>query len=213
MQVQFDKSHEARNLIVVSLGIILFFLSDAKMVNDSIKIGIINIELQRVWVVATFVWLILFWFLFRFWQANKHGLEKVFNEILSKTGSEYEKHHAIESFRLLLEKKHSLNIRKVESLLYQENLGWFLKVFIENPTDEDSFNTKGFELHNIVKGGSRKVNEYKLVLSGNPDCKKFKKTIKRAMLLRETEPLGIIVPYLLCFTAIVLGVIELTKLY
>jgi len=70
-----DSDPERRNLMITSLGFILFFLAGGKLNEDSLKLPMLNIEFCRPEVIAVFTWIALFWFVYRYWL--KHSFEFV----------------------------------------------------------------------------------------------------------------------------------------
>ncbi len=59
---------ERRNLVLTSLSFILFYLADGSVVGDTLRIQVVNISFGKPEVLGCFAWIMLAWFLFRFWQ-------------------------------------------------------------------------------------------------------------------------------------------------
>ena len=72
-----DSNPERRNLIVLSLGIIIFYLAEGQMIDDEVKFKLINIEFKDIDILVCFVWGMLFWFLFRYVVTNKNSHGKL----------------------------------------------------------------------------------------------------------------------------------------
>ncbi|MCF7519162.1 hypothetical protein [Pseudoalteromonas sp. L21] len=66
-----DSNAERRNLTVLSVSIIIYFLADGALINDIVRLQIINVEFQQPEILAYFVWGLLIWFCFRYWLQNK----------------------------------------------------------------------------------------------------------------------------------------------
>lgn len=104
----YENSPERRNLNALALSIIIYVLAGGSIESTSVKLLVTAITLERPWVISLSVWIILFWFCFRYWLVNKIkwwansdgdgfvvGLSEtqefgrfancVFNETLSKT--------------------------------------------------------------------------------------------------------------------------------
>ncbi|MBA3582650.1 MAG: hypothetical protein H0W44_09390 [Gammaproteobacteria bacterium] len=77
-----------RNLVVLSTGFILFALGDAHLGNQehvsTISVLASSITFKKPQVLAYFAWIMLAWFLLRFWQFSNHK-----NDWLSYTHSMY----------------------------------------------------------------------------------------------------------------------------
>jgi len=78
-----DSNPYSRNLILISLSIILFILADGQIQMDSssndeyIKLHVLNIKFNNVEVFKYFIWSIFFWFNFRFWQLKKDTISEI----------------------------------------------------------------------------------------------------------------------------------------
>lgn len=79
-----DSNAERRNLTLLSLSIIIFYLADGQFVDGDVKLQVINVELTNTHVLVSFVWIMLFWFAFRYWLLNRsRWKEKYKNEIIT----------------------------------------------------------------------------------------------------------------------------------
>lgn len=78
-----DSSPERKNLIICSLGFILFFYGDAEIIDQTIKLPILNVEFNNMGFLCFFVWGALFWFLYRYTLTNKLDfIRKIKHEFL-----------------------------------------------------------------------------------------------------------------------------------
>ncbi len=65
-----DIDPERRNLMVTSLGFIIFYLGEGKMESDKLTLPLVNIEFKNTVFLASMAWIMLFWFVFRYWQTR-----------------------------------------------------------------------------------------------------------------------------------------------
>jgi len=63
-----DTSPERRNLILLSLAFIIFYLADGHLTDDTVRVMVINLTFGRPYMLKYFTWLMLIWFCLRFWQ-------------------------------------------------------------------------------------------------------------------------------------------------
>lgn len=75
-----DSNAERRNLTLLSLSIIIFYLADSQFVDGDVKLQILNVHFTNTNVLMIFVWILLFWFVFRYWVTD-NGVWKIrYNE-------------------------------------------------------------------------------------------------------------------------------------
>ncbi len=67
-----DSNPERRNLTILSLAIIVFYLGEGYLLNKEISFTLINVGFHKQAVLVVFVWVLLFWFLFRYTVTNRH---------------------------------------------------------------------------------------------------------------------------------------------
>jgi hypothetical protein len=80
-----DSNAERRNLTVLSVSIILYFLAGGALTSDIVRLQVINVEFQNPEVLKYFVWILLLWFGFRYWLLNKGSWkEPLVNELCSR---------------------------------------------------------------------------------------------------------------------------------
>ena len=77
-----DTNPYSRNLIFISVGIILFILADGQLyINNEadkyLKIHVMNIRFLNVDVLINFVLIAYLWFNFRFWQSEKIKISEI----------------------------------------------------------------------------------------------------------------------------------------
>lgn len=62
-----DNNPERKNLIILSISIILFYLADGTIDGNVIRLPIINIKFNNPSALIYFIWTLLAWFLYRYW--------------------------------------------------------------------------------------------------------------------------------------------------
>ena len=72
-----DSNPYSRNLILISLAIIIFNFADGEIMNNHLKLHVVNIKFNDVEFFSTFIWIVFFWFLFRFWQSDKFKMKSI----------------------------------------------------------------------------------------------------------------------------------------
>lgn len=70
-----ESSPERKNLTITSLGFILFFLGEGELDDKNIKFQLVNITFKNPEVLSSFLWVMLFWFFWRYW-LNFRGAYK-----------------------------------------------------------------------------------------------------------------------------------------
>lgn len=74
-----------RNLSVLSTLVILFNLSGITISEQLGGIQIINLNFERSSVIGYFIWVMLFWFAFRYWQFFKFKFkQKLYEEVAAE---------------------------------------------------------------------------------------------------------------------------------
>lgn len=72
-----DGNAERRNLTVLSLAIIVYFIAGARPTGQ-IGLPLVNVTFSNTYMLVTVVWMMLFWFNFRYWQENHlEGNDKI----------------------------------------------------------------------------------------------------------------------------------------
>jgi len=73
-----DSNPERRNLSVMSLSIIVFFLAGGEFTESTVRLQIINVYFSNSEVLSDFIWILLVWFLFRYWLIHQGSWKKEF---------------------------------------------------------------------------------------------------------------------------------------
>ncbi len=73
-----DNNPERRNLVVLSISIILYFLGGGSITDENIRLQVINVTFSKPEVLVKFVWLLLFWFIYRYWLNHKGSWKEGF---------------------------------------------------------------------------------------------------------------------------------------
>lgn len=77
-----DSNPERRNLTVVSICIILFYLAEGEFIDSAVRLQVVNITFMKPEVLAYFTWCLLLWFCFRYWVVHQGSWRQAFtNEI------------------------------------------------------------------------------------------------------------------------------------
>jgi len=82
-----DGNPERRNLVLLSVAIILFHLADGGFIDKKLKLPFINIQFDNFEILGSFIWILLFWFLLRYWQTTKGNFTTEFRSELSDVSS------------------------------------------------------------------------------------------------------------------------------
>ncbi|MFT6910718.1 MAG: hypothetical protein ACJAS1_007451 [Oleiphilaceae bacterium] len=66
-----DSIPERRNLILLSVSIIIFFLAGGNITDQVVRIQVINVTFSKPEILGYFVWISLFWFCYRYWLLQQ----------------------------------------------------------------------------------------------------------------------------------------------
>ncbi|VVT32437.1 membrane hypothetical protein [Marinobacter salarius] len=66
-----DGHAERRNLTVLSIAIIVYFLGGATLKGHDLNLPMVSITFTNTWVLVVMVWVSLAWFQFRYWQEAR----------------------------------------------------------------------------------------------------------------------------------------------
>ena len=66
-----DNNPERRNLVITSLGFILYYLGGGEVVDGVLSIQAVNLKFHNSFVLAITPWVMLLWFLWRYWQDHR----------------------------------------------------------------------------------------------------------------------------------------------
>ena len=71
-----DSNPERRNLTVLSLAVIVYYLAEGQFMDGEIKLMFINSRFNNPDILVIFVWVMICWFWFRYFITNKnnHGI-------------------------------------------------------------------------------------------------------------------------------------------
>ncbi|MDF4588264.1 hypothetical protein P3544_23235 [Vibrio parahaemolyticus] len=65
-----DSNAERRNLIMISMSLIVFFYSGGTFTDETIRLQVVNVHFSRPLVLAIIVWTVFFWSLYRYWLIH-----------------------------------------------------------------------------------------------------------------------------------------------
>lgn len=65
-----DSSPERRNLMVLSISIMLFYYAGGHVTSNVVSLPMISVEFSRPEVLVGAIWVALFWFIYRYWQTT-----------------------------------------------------------------------------------------------------------------------------------------------
>ena len=115
-----DSNPERRNLTILSLAIIIFYLAEGKLVGSNLNFTLVNIQFENKGMLIIIVWSMLFWFLFRYVVTNRHT-----------HGNELDKSGVFVNMDFAPVRQY---LKKLQQDRYLPNLT-HAKVFCRNPTD------------------------------------------------------------------------------
>ncbi len=78
-----DSVPERRNLIILSISIIIFYLAGGQPSDHTIRLQMINVTFSNPDVLVYFVWVLLIWFCYRYWLVHQGSWRKGYFEELS----------------------------------------------------------------------------------------------------------------------------------
>ena len=74
-----DGNPERRNLVLLSIAIIVFYIADGEIIDNTLKLQFINIQFNNFQILSTIVLVMLLWFLFRYRLTTLGVFEKEFS--------------------------------------------------------------------------------------------------------------------------------------
>jgi hypothetical protein len=191
-----------RNLVFLSSSIILFYLADGQMQNDFLKLHVINIQFNKPTIFVHFIWILLFWFLFRYWQHFGFNFRRIVNENIIQ--------YSTNRFTIkLAETKYGVYYRKDKGFNhvtiyhdYQKNL-WFLTIQPCNINYDEEGNISSYSSYTpekpfdpiLLEGIKGKFIVFYLIIK---------------ILIFKPELINLIYPYLLGIFAIIIFGIKST---
>ena len=84
-----DNNPERRNLTILSLAIIIYYIGNGYLINPEISFTLINIGFKNKEALVITVWVILLWFLFRYILTNKHSHGEELRKSMIATNMDY----------------------------------------------------------------------------------------------------------------------------
>jgi hypothetical protein len=86
-----DSNAERRNLVLTSLSFIIYNLAGGKLPDGSteLKLNVISLEFTKPEYLLFFAYLMLLWFLLRYWQTNKNKYIEAYYDYINKYNSKY----------------------------------------------------------------------------------------------------------------------------
>ncbi len=78
-----DSSPERRNLVVLAISIIIFYLAGGEFIDQSVKLQIINVKFTNPGMLRHFIWVLLLWFIFRYWVTMQESWKHPFSQEIS----------------------------------------------------------------------------------------------------------------------------------
>lgn len=79
-----DSDPERRNLMVISMAFIVYFYAGGSFPENEVRLQVINASFSNPKVLGVIAWVLLFWFLYRYWQKHSSSFSDGFkNEIYS----------------------------------------------------------------------------------------------------------------------------------
>jgi hypothetical protein len=80
-----DSIPERRNLILLSISIIIFFLAGGNITDQVVRIQVVNVTFSKPEILGYFVWISLFWFCYRYWLLQQGAWKSAYiNELVQE---------------------------------------------------------------------------------------------------------------------------------
>ena len=79
-----DSNPERRNLVLLSLSIIVFYLAGGKLVSTDVRLQVVNVAFSKPEVLVAAVWCLLFWFCYRYWLVHQGSWKKGYCQEMTK---------------------------------------------------------------------------------------------------------------------------------
>ncbi|WP_147456307.1 hypothetical protein [Stutzerimonas nitrititolerans] len=73
-----DSDPERRNLMLTSLAFIAFSLAGGEFRENVVQLQVINAHFTKPNILAVMAWMMLFWFIYRYWQKHSGNFTKEF---------------------------------------------------------------------------------------------------------------------------------------
>ncbi|EPN4988714.1 hypothetical protein [Vibrio alginolyticus] len=73
-----DSNAERRNLIMISMSLIVFFYSGGAFTDETVRLQVVNVHFSRPLVLVVIVWAVFFWSLYRYWLIHNGAFSSKF---------------------------------------------------------------------------------------------------------------------------------------
>ena len=83
-----DSNPERRNLSVLSFMLITYFIGGGSFPDNEISLQAVKMTFSRPDTLAAFVWVLFFWFLYRYWVVSRSSFSKEFNIEINESKEE-----------------------------------------------------------------------------------------------------------------------------
>jgi len=130
-----DSDPERRNLVVLSIGFILFKLGRGKIDGTHLKLAMVNIEFSKPEIIITAAWLMLFWFLLRYWQTHKFS---VFDSLKENAKKEFPYKFLVKYVEKRIDKPYNSDEFGFSNPRFDNQVNWKLKYTTYQATKKDS---------------------------------------------------------------------------
>ena len=111
-----DSNPERRNLSVLALSIIIFYLADGEFTESTVRLQVINVQFSNPQILVFFVWGLLGWSMFRYWLIHQGEWKKDFYAELSYVPNFFYNNYLTRRFKLTDDFSRS----------YYDNRHWFM---------------------------------------------------------------------------------------
>lgn len=82
-----DSLPERRNLSVLSLAFIAYYYGGGSIADEHLQLEVVNITFTNGPFLGVMVWLMMFWFLIRYWQTTRGALAREFHQEMQRNGN------------------------------------------------------------------------------------------------------------------------------
>lgn len=189
-----DSDPERRNLTVMSGAFIIYYLAGGSFKENQITLEVININFSRPTVLAVIAWLMLFWFIYRYWQTHRGKFESEFRIELER----YIQRGSLEQYVLKNLRPPEENVRR-EFNLY--TIRWKIgRPYAMYNNNEFTTSQHGHKTYTLNE------SERDMRLSGVGWMLAIHATLRT--LITEGSFASLIVPYILAAVAITCGVVN-----
>lgn len=79
-----DSDPDRRNLTMTCLAICAYFLAGGSLTENTLRLPIVSIHFDRIWILVVLLWLLLFWFFMRYWQGIRPMFKAAMVEAVKK---------------------------------------------------------------------------------------------------------------------------------